>query len=152
MDEKEFTLTLSLEEGFKFDTEFDGEKMANLLFDEPPPLGGAEGPNAARVLGAAVGNCLSASLLFCLKKARVDVTGMRTEVTGKIVRNEKGRFRVEKISTRLVTGVPPEQQERVARCLDVFEDFCIVSASVRQGIDVDVEVDVVNPASASPHV
>ncbi len=146
MDEKEFTLTLNLEEGFKFDTEFDGEKMANLLFDEPSPLGEDEGPNAARVLGAAVGNCLSASLLFCLKKARVDVEGMRTEVKGRIVRNEKGRFRLENISTRLITAVPPEQQERVGRCLAVFEDFCIVSASVRQGIEIDVEVDVVNPA------
>ncbi|NIP81865.1 MAG: OsmC family peroxiredoxin, partial [Gemmatimonadetes bacterium] len=68
MDEKEFDLTLTLREGFQFDTEFDGEKMANLLFDEPSPLGEDEGPNAARVLGAAVGNCLSASLLFCLRK------------------------------------------------------------------------------------
>ncbi len=148
MDEKEFTLTLSLEDGFRFDTEFDGEKMPNLLFDEPAPLGEGEGPNASRVLAAAVGNCLSASLLFCLKKARVEVAGMRTEVTGRLVRNEKGKLRVENIAARLVTAVPPEQQERLGRCLQVFEDFCIVSASVRQGIHIDVEVDVVNPVSS----
>ena len=145
MEEKEFNLTLTLGEGFQFDTEFDGEKMANLMFDEPSPLGEDEGPNAARVLGAAVGNCLSASLLFCLKKARVDVEGMQTEVKGRIVRNEKGRFRIAGISARLVTAIPPDQQDRVDRCLKVFEDFCIVSASVRKGVDIDVEVDVVNP-------
>ncbi len=146
MEEKEFNLTLTLGEGMQFDTEFDGEKMANLLFDEPAPAGEDEGPNAARVLGAAVGNCLSASLLFCLRKARVNVEGMRTEVRGTVGRNEKGRFRVENIAVRVITEIPPEDQSRVDRCLKVFEDFCIVSASVRQGIDIDVEVDVLNPS------
>ncbi|NIP81864.1 MAG: hypothetical protein GWM90_22645, partial [Gemmatimonadetes bacterium] len=47
------------------------------------------------------------------------------------------------------TAIPPEDQERVHRCLKVFEDFCIVSASVRKGIDIDVEVDVVNPAEST---
>jgi organic hydroperoxide reductase OsmC/OhrA len=145
-DEREFNLTLTLREGFKFDAEFDGAKMANLLFDEPEPIGEDEGPNAARVLGAAVGNCLSASLLFCLKKARVDVDGMQTEVRGHITRNDKGRLRIQKLSVRLLTEIPPEDQSRVDRCLGIFEDFCIVSGSVRQGIDIDVEVDVLNPA------
>jgi uncharacterized OsmC-like protein len=146
MDEKEFNLTLALGGGFQFDTTFDGDKMANLLFDEPEPLGQDEGPNAARVLGAAVGNCLSASLLFCLRRARVNVEGMRTEIRGRIVRNEKGRFRIAGISARILTEIPPDEQARVARCLDVFEDFCIVSGSVRQGIEIDVEVEVANPA------
>ncbi|MFW5950657.1 MAG: OsmC family protein [Gemmatimonadota bacterium] len=147
MDEKEFNLTLTLGEGFQFDTEFDGEKMPNLLLDEPEPLGEGEGPNAARVLGAAIGNCLSASLLFCLRKARVGVDGMRTEVRGTIGRNEKGRFRVERVDVRLLTEIPPEDQSRVDRCLKVFEDFCIVSGSVRKGLDIGVEVDVLNPPS-----
>jgi uncharacterized OsmC-like protein len=146
MDEKEFNLTLMLGEGFQFDTAFDGEKMANLLFDEPEPLGQDEGPNAARVLGAAVGNCLSASLLFCLRRARVNVEGMRTEIRGRVTRNEKGRFRIAGISARILAEIPPEEQDRVARCLDVFEDFCIVSGSVRQGVEIDVEVEVANPA------
>jgi uncharacterized OsmC-like protein len=148
MDEKEFNLTLTRGEGFQFVTEFDGEKMAKLLLDEPAPLGEDEGPNAARILGAAVGNCLSASLLFCLKRARVDVAGMRTEVRGHITRNEQGRFRIAGISARIVTEIPPEDQERVDRCLGVFEDFCIVSGSVRQGIEIDVEVEVASPGTA----
>lgn len=146
MDEKEFNLTLTLGEGFQFETEFDGEKMATLLLDEPEPLGDDEGPNAARVLGAAVGNCLSASLLFCLRRARVNVEGMRTEVQGRIIRNDDGRFRIAGISARIVTEIPSEDQARVDRCLGVFEDFCIVSASVRQGIEIDVEVGVVDPS------
>jgi hypothetical protein len=35
------------------------------------------------------------------------------------------------------------------RCLDLFEDFCVVTASVRQGIPVTVEV--VGPAGEVLH-
>jgi organic hydroperoxide reductase OsmC/OhrA len=146
MDEKEFTVTLTLGEGYQFDAAFDGEKMANLLFDEPPPLGEDEGPNAARVLGSAIGNCLSASLLHCLRRARVEVEGMRTEIRGRVARNERGRFRIAGIEARLMATIPPEDQARVDRCIQAFEDYCIVSGSVRQGIHIDVEVDVLNPA------
>lgn len=150
MEEKEFTLTLTLDENYRFETVFDDEAMPRLVFDEPEPLGDGEGPNAARVLAAAVGNCLSASLLFCLRKAHVDVQGMQTQVTGRVARNEKGRFRVAGIQARLLTTIPPDDQPRVARCLEIFEDFCMVSASVRQGISIDVEVDVVNPVERVP--
>jgi len=37
--------------------------------DEPEPMGGNSGPNACKVLAATIGNCLTASLLFCLQKA-----------------------------------------------------------------------------------
>jgi uncharacterized OsmC-like protein len=77
---------------------------------------------------------------------RVNVEGMETEVRGRLVRNEKGRLRVAGIEARLVTAVPPEDQPRIARCLEIFEDFCIVSGSVRKGVDIAVEVDVVNPS------
>ncbi len=146
-DHKEFDLTLRRIENFKFDTEFDGENMPNLMFDEPDPIGDDEGPNASRVLGAAVGNCLSASLLFCLQKARVNVEEMTTDVHGIVTRNEDKRLRVTGLQVRITAAIPPEDQDRVPRCLKVFEDFCVVSGSVRKGIDIDVEVDVVNPSS-----
>ena len=30
---------------------------------------------------------------------------------------------------------------RMSRCLDLFEDFCVVTQSVREGIDVRVAVE-----------
>ena len=37
--------------------------------------------------------------------------------------------------------------ERMSRCLGLFEDFCIVTQSVRDGVDVQVEVAAPAPAA-----
>ena len=58
-----------------------------LLFDEPEPLGHNRAPNAAAVLGAAVGDCLATSLAFCLKKSRIDLNGLTAHVTTHVTRN-----------------------------------------------------------------
>jgi uncharacterized OsmC-like protein len=149
MDERQFALTLKQQERYQFAVSFDGLGGAQLTMDEPTPLGEGRGPNAARVLGAAIAHCLSASLLFCLKKARVDIAGMEARVTGSIVRNEEGRLRIGGIRVELVPQVVPEAKQRIGRCLEVFEDFCMVTQSLRQGIDIAVEVTVEDPASAT---
>ncbi len=139
METREFALQLQLEEGFRFSVDF-GQAFPPFTMDEPEPLGHGEGPNAARVLGAAIGNCLGASLLFCLQRSKVEVKELRIEVAGTIVRNEKGRFRIGGIRVRLMPGIAAADKERIERCLGVFEDYCIVTESVRKGIDVQVEV------------
>jgi len=139
--ENRFALALTLRDGYAFSVDFEQEGIPPLLLDEPAPLGEGEGPNPARLLAAAVGNCLGSSLLFCLRKSRVEVRGLRVAVEGTIVRNERGRFRIGEIGVKLAPNVPPEHHERMGRCLELFEDFCIVTESVRQGIRVDVEVE-----------
>ena len=65
---------------------------------------------------------------------------MRTEVRTKLVRNENGRVRVGSIDVVIHPEVSLEDWPRLRRCIDVFRDFCIVSQSVKQGIDINVEV------------
>ena len=141
-----FDISLELVDEFVFDVDFDLPGVPGLRMDEPEPLGGGDGPNAARLLAAAVGNCLSSSALFCLRKARVSVTGMRSEVRTTLTRNEGGRLRIGRIEVDLHPIVADEDQARMARCLDLFEDFCLVTESVRGGIDVGVRVEVESPA------
>ncbi len=147
METKEFALQLQLEEGYRFSVDF-GQALPPLFMDKPEPLGRGEGPNAARVLGAAIGNCLGASLLFCLQRSKVEVKGLRVEVAGTLERNEKGRFRIAGVRVRLMPGIAAGETERIERCLGIFEDYCIVTQSVRQGIDVQVEVAPAELAAA----
>lgn len=60
---------------------------------------------------------------------------------GTIVRNARGRLRIGELRVRLAPGITAEQRERIGRCLDLFQDFCIVTESVRDGIAVDVQVE-----------
>ena len=138
-------LRIDLVEDYKFTVDF-GPAFALLEMDEPAPLGEGAGPNASRVLGAAVGNCLSASLLYCLRKAHIDVKSMSTDVGISTARNAKGRLRVGGLRVELHPEVAPGNEGRLSRCLELFENFCVVTESVRNGIDVDVAVDVTTVA------
>jgi uncharacterized OsmC-like protein len=138
--EGSFEVTLSRHDKYQFDVRFKDASGTSLRMDEPEPLGDDAGPNAARVIAGAIGNCLSASLLFCLDKARIDVADVETRVTGSIVRNERGRMRLGSLKVHIQPDVGSVPPEKLQRCLDIFEDFCVVTASVREGLDVDVEV------------
>jgi len=139
--EVEERLTVSMErlEGFRFQVDF-GEDVPGLLMDEPEPLGDGTGPNATRALSAAVGNCLSASLLFCLRKSRVDVESVHTDVTTSLTRNERGRLRVGKTRVTIQADFDADAGKKMDHCLGMFEDFCVVTAAVRDGIEVEVAV------------
>jgi len=141
MENQDFDVTLQLDEGFRMAADFGLPGIPQLLMDEPPPLGGGQGPNPARLLATALGNCLSASLLFCLHKSRVQVDGLSTRVRGSMVRNAEGRWRVGRLSVSIHTDVPAADQVKLARCVELFEDFCVVGGSIREGIVIDVEVD-----------
>jgi len=126
--------------GYRFDISFDERKEGKVSMDEPAPLGGAEGPNASMMLSSAVGHCLSASLLFCLEKSRVKALDLSTEVETSLERNENGRWRIGGIKVMMKPVIDPVDIEKLERCKGIFEDFCIVTASVREGVKIDVEV------------
>ena len=135
-----FTLTLARVQNYEFKVQFDWDHLAPMIVDESEPLGQRKGPNPSRLLAVAVGDCLSASLLFCLNKAKMNVADVKTGVRGELVRNDKGRLRVGKIDVRIAVELQDGQYDRINRCLDLFEDYCVVTASVRKGIPVHVVV------------
>lgn len=140
IESRRFSLSMDSVSDSEFRIRFDKESYGELTMDEPPPAGGDMGPNASRILAAAVGNCLSASLLFCLKKARLRMPRVHTEVKVEYARNEKGRLRIGKIEVEIDPKFAPDELPKAQRCLELFEDYCVVTQSVRHGIDVSVSV------------
>jgi uncharacterized OsmC-like protein len=132
---------LKLRKGFEFKVVFDGADVPELIVDEIKPLGENAGPNPTRLLSAAVGHCISSSLLFCLLKARVKVKDLETEVKANVVRNEEGYLRVRSLDVQIRLDVQEDDKSRVARCLGIFENYCIVTQSVRKGIAVKVRIN-----------
>jgi organic hydroperoxide reductase OsmC/OhrA len=132
-------VTLEQQEDFHFAIRF-GDAIPLLHSDEHPPLGKGAGPSPDQLLAAAVGNCLSASLLFALRKFKQAPEPIRTEVEAVTGRNEANRLRILRIAVRLTLGVPAAGLQHLDRVLSQFEQFCTVGESVRQGIPVDVQV------------
>jgi len=136
-----FTIELEQIEGYEFRVKFDWPGNADLLVDEPEPLGHARGPNAARLIAAAVGNCLAASLVFCMTtKFKQPLGPVRASVTGRIERNERGRHRIGALEATLQLSDAAAKLGHFDRCLAQFEDFCIATESIRHGIPVSVKV------------
>ena len=131
-------VTLRPKEGYHFEVDWGIAGVAPGQLDEPPPLGRGAGPNASRLVASAVAHCLSSSLLFCLAKSRAPAESIRAVAHADIERNARGRWRLSRIRVELDPKLPAEYAEQFARCKGLFEDFCIVTESVRHGIPVDV--------------
>lgn len=138
MDNPSFRVEIELLDNYVFQVNF-GE-FGDLVTDEPEPLGSGEGPNPTRLLAASVGNCLAASLLFAIRKFHEEPGKVTARVEGEVERRDK-RWRVVKLEVRLQLGNQAVEIPHLQRALDQFEDFCVVTQSVRAGIPVDVVVE-----------
>ena len=132
-------VSLRQDRDFRFAIHF-AEDALPFYGDEPPPLGRSTGPSPTQLLAAAVGNCLSDSLLFALRKFKQSPEPIHTEATAIVDRNEQNRLRIQQIRVQIRLGAPRAALEHLDRALAQFEEFCTVSQSVRQGIPVTVEV------------
>jgi uncharacterized OsmC-like protein len=133
------TVDLTQQQDYRFKVEF-GQDVPALIADEPAPMGSGAGPSPVQLLAAAVGNCLSDSLLFALRKFKQAPDPLTCSVQAEVGRNEQGRLRVLKMTTTLHLGVPASQLEHLDRVLASFEQYCTVTQSVGQGIPITVQV------------
>ncbi len=128
-------------EGYRFNIDFGFEGMRPMEGDEDPPLGKNLGPDPSRLLGAAVGQCLLSSLLFCMQKSRSEVRNLSAVAKVHFGRNEEKRLRVMKIDVGIKVDLPDSDVSKLERCSPLFEKFCTVSQSVMAGIPIDIKVE-----------
>jgi organic hydroperoxide reductase OsmC/OhrA len=131
-------VTVKRQEGYRFEVDWGVPSAGKGVIDEPAPLSQGAGPNASRLVATAVAHCLSSSLLFCLSKSRVALDSLSATAMAEIQRNERGRWRLAKITVKLDPALPAEARAAFERCKGLFEDFCIVTESIRHGVPVDV--------------
>lgn len=138
--EGSWRIQLDQEENFRFRVQFDNPALAPLITDENPPLGHDAGPNPSRLLATAVANCLAASLIFALQKFKNDPSPVHAEVEVSMVRNEAKRLRVGHMAVEIRIGRRAAEMTMLDRVLAQFEEFCVVTQSVRSGFPVSVSV------------
>jgi uncharacterized OsmC-like protein len=133
-------VTITRQSKYQFLVDF-GPGIAEMVADEPAPLGDSAGPSPSQLLAAAIANCLSASLLFAHVKFKEDPGALKATAICEIGRNERNRLRVTGIKVTITLGVAPETLGHLDRALAQFEDFCTVTQSVLAGIPVTVAVN-----------
>jgi uncharacterized OsmC-like protein len=100
------------------------------------------GPNPSRLLGLALLGCLSASFIFCLKKKRLTLDDLNATAELTIARNKKGFWRVMKVDVDInITISDPATRKRADQCKKMFEQYCVVTQAVREGINVEVNLN-----------
>ena len=140
-DSKDAVAHVQLVDGYRFTATFPDVAGAQpITLDEAAPLGTDSGPTPAGLLAAAIGGCLSASLTLCLNKAHLDPDAVNAYVTAHIARNAEGRLRIDGIDVHLTPCFAGTEAGRFERCKALYEDFCIVTESVRRGIPVHVHL------------
>lgn len=139
MSNNTVTVSLTQQQDYRFLIEFEAP-VPVLLGDEPPPLGASAGPSPVQLLTASVGNCLSDSLLFALRKFKQSPEPIRTEVRAEVGRNAEGRLRVLAMVAELRLGVPADGLEHLQRVLDTFEQYCTVTQTVAGAVPITVRV------------
>ena len=137
---EQLSITITQTTDYKFEVDF-GALFAPIMADLPPPLGKSAGPSPEHLLLAAVANCLSASLLFALRKFKQNADAIKTTMSCTVGRNEDKRMRVTHINATLNLGKEANQFENLERILAQFEDFCTVSQSVQAGIPITIRVE-----------
>ena len=123
-DRRDFRVDLRHVGGYRFVSQAseDGCRHGELFAsDEPDPVGEASGPATPALLGAAIGHCLSASLVETLRHAHITLVDMQTAVTAVVAPNDEGLPRIDHVEV-VLKPMLREPSKRSGRCEDIFPE------------------------------
>jgi hypothetical protein len=75
-----------------------------------------------------------------MRKFKQSPGPLRATARGELTRNERGRVRIGRFDVAIHLSDNAAAIQHFDRCLAQFEDFCVVTKSVRHGIPVGVRV------------
>jgi len=149
--EENTIVDIKLEKELVFKCNLGLKNLKEIYIDETiNPKGELVGPDAARLLGMAILGCLSASFIFCLQKRNLVVDDLDASAEISFGKTEKEHIRVKKINIKITPKTKdPATLKRIKQCISkmktsemLFEETCIITGSVREGIHIDVNVEI----------
>ena len=133
---------LKLQENMLFKCELGNVKMQDLYIDERNKKKTEKiGPSPIKLLALSVLGCLAVCFEFCLQKKGFTLSDLdgRAEVT--FTRKDKEFWRIRKIDIDLLPKIDnTEMRKSVAQCKNLFEQHCIISESLRKGMEINVNL------------
>ena len=108
------------------------------------------GPDAASLLGMAVISCLSASFIFCMNKRNLTLDDLEAKADISFKEPRPGYKRIDTIDVKIIPKTSdPGVLKRVKQCIKeikgghmFFEESCIITPSVREGINIQVKLEL----------
>ncbi len=135
---------------YRFTVRFPGTPLEPRVVDESPPIGAGAGPDPVLQLATTIGHCMSSTLVNTMERSRIRITPVRTRVTVHLGRNARGRKRVTSMEVQIECAPLDEaDRARFDHGVEIFEDYCTVSGSVREGVRIGTRVGP-GPVPAGP--
>ncbi|MBD3193714.1 MAG: hypothetical protein GF317_01565 [Candidatus Lokiarchaeota archaeon] len=149
--EENTKVSIKLQKDMIFQLEKTYKSLNTLLIDESLEEDKEKlGPDAASLLGMAVISCLSASFIFCLQKRNLSLDDLEANADISFKEPKKGYMRIDTINVNLKPKTKDsEVLKRMKQCIRelksghmFFEESCIITPSVREGINIHVNVNL----------
>lgn len=100
------------------------------------------GPSPMQALAFGLAACMAMDVVHVLTKGRLDLRGLRAELTGERAPEEPRRFTAITLHYTITGDVPPDKVERAIALSR--ERYCSVWHSMRQDIDLTVTYKVIS--------
>jgi uncharacterized OsmC-like protein len=109
--------------------------------DEPTSFHGTDlGPSSVEYLLIGIGGCLGTAFIYCLQKRNVKMKNVEIVVDGKLSHvGPKLLLKLTKVDAEI--NFKPEENassEDIKLCIKNFREYCIVSNSISDGININV--------------
>ncbi|MFX0002015.1 MAG: OsmC family protein [Candidatus Hodarchaeota archaeon] len=142
-DEHKSEVGIRLEEDLLFKCDLGQLNMNDLFIDEQHKKSIDKiGPNPSKLLALSVLGCLAASYAFCLQKKNYSLSDFEGKAFITSKRNENGLWRINKIDIQLRPKIDsPEMRKRADQCQKMFKQYCIISESLKKGIEINTNFD-----------
>lgn len=134
---------IKLEDDMIFKCDLGQIKIDNLFIDEKNKKPHEKvGPNPSKLLALSVLGCMGASFAFCLKKYNLLLSDFKGKAIITSKRNENGFWRLKKIDIKLYPMIKnSKMRRRVDQCQKEFRQFCIISESLKEGIEINTDFE-----------